>query len=204
MVIQIDDPYNIIMKWSKLKQQLESFLCPALVDRVEYCATGYRYLPDKTGRCYITVDKKEVLNFNNVIQHISWYQAEQSIKNDPSIQLSISEEDLYKIKTEMGGKIPEERLVVIAKNRKLSHYSKEMMEAQNALCKSDFYATATAFLSHSIEENLESKDILLNVFALVDRRVGKKRLQDIKTTIKMRHPIVQYFYELRCGNQKKG
>jgi hypothetical protein len=42
------------MSWSKLKQQLESFLCPALDGRLEYRATGYRYLPDKAGLCYIS------------------------------------------------------------------------------------------------------------------------------------------------------
>ncbi|MDF2822506.1 MAG: hypothetical protein K0R15_2954, partial [Clostridiales bacterium] len=31
------------MIWSKMKQQLESFLCPALVGRVEYRASSYRY-----------------------------------------------------------------------------------------------------------------------------------------------------------------
>lgn len=38
------------MVWSKMKQQLESFLCLELVGRVEYRATSYRYLPDKTGQ----------------------------------------------------------------------------------------------------------------------------------------------------------
>lgn len=35
------------MAWSKLKQHLESFLCPALYGRVEYRATGYRYVGKK-------------------------------------------------------------------------------------------------------------------------------------------------------------
>lgn len=46
------------MSWSKLKQQLESFRCPALDGRVEYRATSYRYLIDKPGICYIAVDKR--------------------------------------------------------------------------------------------------------------------------------------------------
>ncbi|WP_445671571.1 SF0329 family protein [Paenibacillus sp. FSL L8-0709] len=53
------------MSWSKLKQQLESFPCPALYGRVEYRANSYRYLPDKSGSCYISVDKKNVLNMND-------------------------------------------------------------------------------------------------------------------------------------------
>lgn len=183
-----------------MKQQLEGFHCQSLVNRVAYSASGYRYLPDKIGRCYITVDKKEILNFSNTTGQIRWYQTEQEIKNDPYIQISISEEDIERVKKETGGKVPEERLVVIAKNHKLSDYSKEMMDAQTMLCKSDFYAVANTFLSSSIEESLESKNILLNIFALLDRRVGKKRLQDMRETMKMKHPIVQYFYELRCTN----
>ncbi|BCN29226.1 SF0329 family protein [Anaeromicropila herbilytica] len=183
-----------------MKQQLEGFLCQSLVERVDYRATGYRYLPDKIGRCYITVDKKEILNFNNENTLIRWFQTEQEIKNDPHLQISISAEDIDGVKKETCGKVPEERLLVIAKKRKISDYSKDMMEAQAVLCKSDFYGAANAFLSTPIEESLESKDILINIFALVDRRVGKKRLQDMREMMKLKHPIVQYFYELRCGN----
>jgi hypothetical protein len=188
------------MKWSKLKQQLEGFLCQSLVGRVEYSATGYRYLPDKMGRCYITVDKNEILNFGNATGQIRWYQTEQEIKNDPYLQISINQEDIERVKNETGGKVPEDRLVVIAKTRRISVYSKEMMDAQAVLCKSDFYTAANAFLSTSIDESLESKDILANIFAIIDRRVGKKRLQNMRETMKMKHPIVQYFYELRCSN----
>lgn len=50
------------MSWSKLKQQLDGFLCPALVGTVEYRSTSYRYLPGKAGQCYLTVAKKNILN----------------------------------------------------------------------------------------------------------------------------------------------
>lgn len=49
------------MSWSKMKQQLESFLCPALHGRVEYLSSSYRYSPDKAGLCYIAVDKRKYL-----------------------------------------------------------------------------------------------------------------------------------------------
>ncbi|WP_455749711.1 SF0329 family protein, partial [Paenibacillus chitinolyticus] len=48
-----------------------------------------------------------------------------------------------------------------------------------------------------IEESIESHDILLNILALVDRRVGKKRILNMSEKMKVKHPIVQYFYELR-------
>ena len=44
---------------------------------------------------------------------------------------------------------------------------------------------------------INSHDILLNILALVDRRVGKKRILNMSEKIKLKHPIVQYFYELR-------
>lgn len=187
------------MIWSKMKQQLESFLAPALAGRVEYRATSYRYAPDKSGRCYITVDKREVFNMCDISTMIKWYSTEQEIKNDLDTEIQITEEDIDRVRRDSTGAIPEERLAVIARNRKISEYAKEIMASQAVLSKSDFYDAANRFLSGSIEECLNSKEILFNIFAIVDRRVGKKRLVNMKEKMKTKHPIVQYFYELRLG-----
>jgi hypothetical protein len=187
------------MSWSKLKQNLESFLCPALFGRVEYTATSYRYLPDKAGLCYIAVDKKNVLNMNDKTTLIRWYQSEQEIKNDPDIQIPINEEEIEAIRKQTKGTVPEDRLLVIARGRKLSEYAKEMLSAQSSLSKSNFIVVANNFLSTSIEESIESNDILLNILALVDRRVGKKRILNMTEQMKLKHPAVQYFYGLRLS-----
>ncbi|MGG1551486.1 SF0329 family protein [Paenibacillus ferrarius] len=185
------------MSWSKLKQQLESFLSPALQGKVEYRATGYRYLPDKAGICYIAVDKKNILNMSDATTLIKWYQSEQEIKNDSSIDIPISPEQIEAVRMHTEGKIPEDRLIVIARSRVLSELAKELLTAQASLSKSNFTAAATKFLSSSIEESLESKDILLNILALMDRRVGKKRIVSMSEKIKLKHPAVQYFFDLR-------
>jgi hypothetical protein len=187
------------MAWSKEKQHLESFLCPALHGRVEYLATSYRYLPDKAGRCYITVDKKYVFNMSEESTSIRWYKTEQEIKNDPDILLPINNEEIEAARKDTKGLVPEERLLVIARKRKISEHAKELLSAQSVLSKSDFNITANKFLSISIEESLESSDILLNVLGLVDRRVGKKRLLNMAEMMKLKHPIVQYFYALRLS-----
>lgn len=187
------------MAWSKMKQSLESFLSPTLYGRVEYCATSYRYLPDKAGRCYIKVDKKYIFNMSDTSTSIKWYHTEQEIKNDPDIQIHISSKEIESVRKDTKGTVPEERLIVIARNRKISEYAKEILSAQTALSKSDFNVAANRFLTNSIEESLESSDILLNVLALVDRRVGKKRLLNMSEKIMLKHPIVQYFYELRLS-----
>ncbi|CAM3279860.1 hypothetical protein EDM52_11985 [Brevibacillus invocatus] len=187
------------MSWSKLKQQLDSFLCPALYGRVEYRATGYRYLPDKAGLCYISVDKKNVLNMNDKTNLIKWYQTELEIKNDSDIQIPISNEEIEAARKDTQGNVPEDRLKVIVRNKKISVYAKELLSAQASLSKSNFFVVANKFLSISIEESLESHDVLLNILALVDRRVGKKRILNMTEKMKVKHPIVQYFYELRLS-----
>jgi len=128
---------------------------------------------------------------------IRWYQTELEIKNDSEIQLPISNEELEAVRKDTKGAVPEDRLKVIARNRKITEYAKELFTAQQALSKSNFVVVANKFLSTSIEESLESNDILLNILALVDRRIGKKRILNMSEKMKLKHPIVQYFYELR-------
>ena len=106
------------MAWSKIKQNMEGFLSPALAGKVEYGATGYRYLPDKPGRCYIIVDKKEILNMKAGASLLPGYQNEQEIKNDPDLQIPVGKEDLEKVRRDMGEAVPEERLEAIARDRK--------------------------------------------------------------------------------------
>ena len=185
------------MIWSKMKQQLESFISPALSGRVEYRASSYLYRADKAGQCYITADKKDVFNMSDSTTNIKWYKTEQEIKNDPDVKIPINQEDIETVRKNMNGNVPEQRLVIIVRDRKIADYAKEMLAAQASLSKSDFNATANIFLSLSLEECLESKDILLNVFALVDRRLGKKRILSLEDKMKLKHPIVQYFYYLR-------
>ncbi|GLX66655.1 SF0329 family protein [Paenibacillus glycanilyticus] len=187
------------MSWSKLKQQLDSFLSPALVGRVEYVGTSYRYLPDKAGLSYMAVDKKKVFNMTDATTFIKWYQSEMEIKNDPNLHIPISEEDIEAVRKTTNGQVPEDRLKVMARGRKTGDLAKELLSAQTALSKSNFTVAANRFLSGPIEESLESKDILLNILALIDRRVGKKRILNMRDTIKLKHPIVQYFYELRVS-----
>ncbi|WP_019913598.1 SF0329 family protein [Paenibacillus sp. HW567] len=187
------------MSWSKLKQQLESFLCPALNGRVEYRAPGYRYLPDKSGICYITVDKKNVLNMSDKTNPIRWYQTELEIKNDPGIQIPVSNDEIEAVRKATKGPVPEDRLIVMARSRKSTEHAKELLAAQAALSKSNFIVDANKFLTTSIEKSLESDEILMNILALLDKRVGKQRILKMSDKMELKHPIVRYFYELRCG-----
>lgn len=184
--------------WSKVKQQLEGFLSPGLVGRVEYRPTGYRYVHDKVGRSYITVDRNDVFNMCETKYDITWYKTETEIVKDPGLEVIITEEERIQFAKTMDQAIPQERLGVILEKRKRSDIAMSMMKEQVNLTKSDFFTVANEFLTSPIESSLESSNILLNVLAIVDRRVGKSRLRKMKPVIMMKHPIVRYFYDLRC------
>ena len=190
------------MVWNKVKRQLEGFLTPSLVVKVEYRASGYRYTKDKPTHCFITIDKVEVFSMTEVSLGIPWYQTEQEIKSDTSIILPITLDDIALVRTKSGGKIPEERLKVVAASQKMTTYAKEILTAQQQMLKSDFQKVATTFLTTPVENSLKSDEILLNVLAIIDRRVGKKRLQNMRDIMATKHPVVQYFYALRMKSKK--
>lgn len=189
------------MAWNKTKQQLESFICPSLDKRVEYRATGYRYAHDKSGRSYITVDKEEVFTMSNVKLNITWYKTLQEIKKDETIQIPVTEMDIEEVRKD---NIPEEALIKMARNKKLNIIAESIMREQTILTKSDFSEAANQFMASSVDNCLLSENILLNIFALIDRRVGKKRLRQLSGEIKMKHPIVRYFYGIRCEAENIG
>lgn len=183
--------------WSKVKQQLEAFLAESLSGQVQYAATSYRYSKDKPGQCYLKADGVEVFAVNRQVEGVVWYRNEQEIKKQQEILCTASTEEVAALH-EAKPKIPEERLRVIIMDQKVTECAKQIMEAQNALMKSDFMSKAAEYMASSLDKNMEANDILLNVFALIDRRMGKSRLRKMRDRMTQKHPVVQYFYHMRC------
>ena len=76
---------------------------------------------------------------------------------------------------------------------------KEKWEKEGTLSDWDFLQAATDFLQLSITEALESDNCLIRIFAILDRRVGKRTIMRIKDSgIYKSYPEwVQQFYKLR-------
>lgn len=53
------------------------------------------------------------------------------------------------------------------------------------------------FDNQSIEESLQSDDLLIRIFAILDRRVGKRRLEQMRKSIQEEPAHFQAFYMLR-------
>lgn len=66
-----------------------------------------------------------------------------------------------------------------------------------AFDEGDFYGAFQEFDNQSIEESLQSKDLLVRIFAVLDRRVGKRRLLKMRDTIQDEPMNFQTFYAIR-------
>lgn len=165
-------------KWTKLKKQLEDFLCDSLKGRVAYHVTNYRKAHDQMGRAFITVDKIEVFNMCSIKSSMAQYKEETELRKGSSI--------LYDVYNS-------------AQNRSIWEQSYENIKSKGIFAQYDFYEAAEEFLASPIEHSLKSDNMILRTFAVLDRRVGKRRLADMKELMVHEHETLQFFYQLRCS-----
>lgn len=60
-----------------------------------------------------------------------------------------------------------------------------------------FYSAFEIFDNQSIEQSLNSDNLLVKIFAILDRRTGKRRLVKMKEQIGNEPRIIQFFYFVR-------
>ena len=60
-----------------------------------------------------------------------------------------------------------------------------------------FYCAFSEFDNQSIEKSLRSEDLIVRIFAILDRRVGKRKLITMKNGISEEPEVFQRFYEIR-------
>ena len=63
--------------------------------------------------------------------------------------------------------------------------------------QTDFYCAFHEFNNQSIEESLKSENLIVRIFAILDRRVGKRRLLEMKNGISEEPEMFQLFYAIR-------
>ncbi len=61
-----------------------------------------------------------------------------------------------------------------------------------------FYRAFEEFECQSIEQSLASENLLIRIFAVLDRRVGKRRLRRIQQDIQKEPATFQLFFALRA------
>lgn len=175
------------MQWSKTKSTLESFICDKLKGRVKLYATVYRKSHDGPSRVWITCDKKEILSASDVAY---------GLKHNNLFKEIIVEEQLNGIPN-----YPDWKVMFYSKERKAlvnaSDKAEEMMINQGVFESYHLYGSFMKYNNLSIDEAINSENMIIRVFAMFDRRIGKRRLQEINFA-KNTHPLVIKFYKIRC------
>ena len=158
------------MKWSKLKLLLEGRFAKEIKGRVALYSAAYGNCT--CGHAWITVDKKLVANFctrahfNRLLRN--W-----------------RESGIYRLGP-VPGDIP---------NRTKNYYLRQAVEYGD-LSRQDFYRSCWDFIhKFSIDESLSSDNSLIQALAILDERVGKRRLR--KLDREKLQPLARLFYDLR-------
>lgn len=163
-------------KWSKAKKRLKSFIREPLQPRVDFQVINYRNAHDQLGRAVITVDKVEKLSMCTITAEREEYYRERAIRRN------LNNFDFDNV----------------GFNREIQEQAHQQLKKEGIYAQYDFFTTLEQFFDSSIEESLKSSDSLMKILCLLDRRVGKRTLRNMKESILEENEVVRYFYELRC------
>lgn len=155
------------MQWSKRKKNVESFFSDGVKGRLELRSTHYRGSHDDEGRGYITFDKNEIWSMCT----LSFY----SIEYDRIDEIAKRE-----------GIKPYEA-------QKIAH---EQLAAEGKFNQYTFYDSLDEYCNNSIESSLTSENLLIRCLAMLDSRLGKRRLR--KLDLSNESSKVVEFFNIRC------
>lgn len=161
------------MKWSKLKKLIENRVAASISKRFSINSTAYGNC--SCGHAWITIDKDIVANF---CTRAFWNRCPRHF--DP-----ITERWKHE------GPVPFD-LPASQKN----FYAKQEVE-YGELSRQDAYKACWDFIHNlSIDEALKSDNPLIQTLAIIDSRIGKRRLLNIK--VDDLHPLARKLILLRA------
>lgn len=163
------------MIWSKVKKNVENKFSEKLNKKIQLYITTYGTdydISDLFNRGWITVDGKEVVNFSTPD---SFYLN----KND------------YHFATPTNCAVP---TVIEYEERAPGRLSEK-----GEFSKYDLSHCCYAYLDLNIEEAINHKSPIINMLAVLDKRLGKRRL--LKLNENELHPLVRYFLNLRLESE---
>jgi hypothetical protein len=158
------------MKWSKLKSEIEQKFAESVKGRVEIFSTRYTTASHSMSRGWITFDGKEIANFStpdSVNRYGVYY-------NELTDTICASHPLVRKDERQLG------RLV---EKGEFSRY--------------DFHEACWLYLTLSINDALNHKNPIINCFAILDRRFGKRRLKEVD--VNKLHPLVSGVFQIRLA-----
>lgn len=170
------------LSWSKIRKMLEQdFLCEKLRGRVQYFFTTYHDAPDQYGRFAVRADGEEIFQANpyNEKYYYNYCEALQQEENVPN-----------RVWNGKGFLFDEE-------NRKIEEKAALLAIEAGRADSHDVSISIDVYLNQRAEESLESENLLLRMFAVLDRRIGKRTLLKLVDSYKSLPEWLRRIYELR-------
>ena len=158
------------ISWSAMRKKLEKDnLCASLQGRIQYFATRYRTIHDSEGGVAVRVDGKEVFRSD----HFRWMECMFSDTSEERDEMTVDEvrEEWQRLQMSANGNGNFER--------------------------HQFYKAYYEYDNQSIEKSLESEDAIVRLFAILDKRVGKRTLEKLLPSVEQQPEWLRYFYRLR-------
>jgi hypothetical protein len=149
------------MQWSQLKKSIESFICPPLRNRVKFYSTRYRSAHDQIGRAWISVDGKEIYDFSTPTWINAYYGTAHRLRIENytlDFQDPLQAPGYYDAYKE----------------------AQKYVEDKGIFEQYFFYKSIKEYINLSFDEALGSDNKIMKSIALIDRRLGKRRLEQIQ------------------------
>lgn len=158
-----------LMKWSKLKSLVEQRIASSIRPRIAINSAAYAAC--SCGHAWITLDKQVIANF---CTRAFWNIPRQ---HDEESNRWVAKDDSF--------------------NRDIPFKSADQLTNYGELSRQDAYQACWEFVHDlGIEEALISEDPLIQSLAVIDSRVGKRRLTRINA--KGLHPLAEKLFSERC------
>jgi hypothetical protein len=162
------------MRWSKLKSLLEDRFAPSLARRVALQQARYRHTNEEVGRVTLTVDGREVAAFAT---HMGWRQVRPLA------------DQLMEARGAWGS--PAEYVQATAD-------AEGQLRTNGVLSDAVALEDLEASLSMSLDAALAAASPLVRALAMLDRRLGKRRLRSMRFA-DTELALIRSLYTLRCA-----
>ena len=165
------------MQWSQLKKRIEDTFAQSVKGRLEIWSTRYRHAVHQYGEAWITIDKKKIVTMGTLRFEVAFYKASQRLREE-------RECTDYRDPAQTGG------------YRRAADETEKAVKDEGIFAAWDLNKSLFDYLNLSIDESLTSQNPIIQAFATLDKRCGKRRLLELEFTDE--HPLVSQFYLFRC------
>lgn len=170
--------------WSSIRKELEqNYLCEKLQGRVQYFLTHYHDAHDEHGRFCVRVDGEEIVFANPYNEGWQFHYANQLQKERNVPRREWTGKGKKFLYEEENRAIEEEAFLMAAREGKLTMY--------------DITSAIEIYLDSDIRESVLSDNPVIRMFAVLDRRVGKRTLAKMKEELEKQPEWLQRVYRLR-------